>query len=175
MRGFRCCACWREVLVRFRCEFYVHLNLVRSCETPSDPTRCPLPPWVPLAADRGLSRPRGSCGILAALATRAACAVCAASVRLALCLAAVRVACESVRVLAASVSFRLHPRNPRRVSRCASLILSHPVRPVCFRAVPRFLCVNASQSSGLRCACQVLSVPRGVALCLAALYRVSGH
>ena len=33
--------------VRAGWEFYVHLNLVRSCETPSDPTRCPLPPWVP--------------------------------------------------------------------------------------------------------------------------------
>ena len=36
-------AFWREA----RWEFYVHLNLVRSCETPSDPTRCPVPPWVP--------------------------------------------------------------------------------------------------------------------------------
>lgn len=36
-------------------EFYVHLNLARSCETPSDPTRCPLPPWHPCAAAAGLA------------------------------------------------------------------------------------------------------------------------
>ncbi len=51
---------WREVACSLswsRCEFYVHLNLVRSCETPSDPTRCPLPPWHPSRPDRGLSCP----------------------------------------------------------------------------------------------------------------------
>ncbi len=62
-------------------EFYVHLNLVRSCETPSDPTRCPLPPWVPLAAYHGLSRPRGSCGIRAACAVPRGGAGCLGSLR----------------------------------------------------------------------------------------------
>ena len=36
----------------------MHLNLVRSCETPSDPTRCALPPWVPTRGCGHLARPR---------------------------------------------------------------------------------------------------------------------
>ena len=75
-------ACWRESSAGGGCEFYVHLNLVRSCEGPSDQTRCPLPPWAPSRPDRGLSCLARPSSALAALAIRAARAIRAQCVRL---------------------------------------------------------------------------------------------
>lgn len=112
VRGF---ACWRESSAgggAGGCEFYVHLNLVRSCETPSDPTRCPLPPRHPSRPDRGLSCHRRPSFALAALATRAACAIRAQCVRLSWpCL----VACGLARYLS---PFALHLANPCGLLAC---------------------------------------------------------
>jgi len=73
----------------------VHLNLVRSCETPSDPTRCPLPPWHPSRLCAVCTMPHNCVQSVLYLTT--VCSLCCAS---RLCW----LSCESVLVLAVSVS-----------------------------------------------------------------------
>ena len=136
-------------------EFYVHLNLVRSCETPSDPTRCQLPPWVPSrlragsrAASRGLccashlASPRGFSLCLAGF-SRTLCGFrgsCWTSLSFVQCFAVYHVPCglSSLVALRGICFFRpllslllWHLAQP-----CALLlILSHLVRLCWFRAV----------------------------------------
>lgn len=96
----------------------MHLNLVRSCETPSDPTRCELPPCCP---PRGCVQARAAARVLC-LAPRKpslflACsrilrgfrASCCTSLSFinALQCSAFRAACQALRPCAVSVSFPL--------------------------------------------------------------------
>ena len=112
----------------------MHLNLVRSCETPSDPTRCPLPPWVPsrlwVLCSACAARPRPSlhsqpCGLCSLCGLRCA-------------LWPVRVACESVRAPTVSVSFYLASQ-ALVGSRCSSLVLA-PCAAFVFCTSPLFRC-----------------------------------
>lgn len=125
-------ALWREA----GWEFYVHLNLVRSCETPSDPTRCALPPWHPGKVAGAVFSLCGTASALAALATCAVCAVCAA------CGLPV-ILCGCLRHLSL---FACILATLAGLSLCLADYLAS-CAAVCFRAVPRFLCVNASQCS----------------------------
>lgn len=135
----------------------MHLNLVRSCETPSDPARCPLPPvWVPsrlralartardsrasCAPSRGCARlvPRTSQALAGGLSLRIAgffaCTRLSCSVLyLAFVCSMLRSVARSVRLVkplrpcAVSVSFR--PHRLRLSLLCsAALVLSQALR-----------------------------------------------
>ena len=178
----------------------MHLNLVRSCETPSDPTRCQLPPWVPSrlqAGSRALARPVAACAVpVAAVGCLESERVPAAAIsfvshrkpslvlassrtlygfRVSCCTSLSFVQCFTVYQILCTLSspifrlfnalqcstfrsalsslatllgiciFCLAPRKPSRASRCASLILSHPMRLSCFVLCLAF-CVSMLRS-----------------------------
>lgn len=131
----------------------MHLNLVRSCETPSDPTRCPLPPWHPARPDRGLSCWCGWCGSLLCTCTRAALLgfvrLAARCCWFAWLRAALRVICFfSLASLAALRCYSV-PLQALRMLRPAALIVSHLVRLCWFAAGSFLFCFNASQCIGV--------------------------
>lgn len=164
------------------CEFYVHLNLVRSCETPSDPTRCPLPPWHPGTAAAGLSCWCGWCGSLrctrnpcGSAGFRAACCS-LLLVRLDACGLArylflfARIACGSALLLCTLASLaHVAPCCSDCLASCAALLVRCWFLACCF---------NASQSSGFLLLCQALRLcffSAAGSCCCSALCRVSGH
>ena len=116
----------------------MHLNLVRSCETPSDPTRCAVPPWVPVAdagrpvTRRGFTVPRGLALLCLAPREPSLFSLCLAD-----CLASY-----------AAFVFRAVP--PSVCSMLCSVADSlHLVKPL-------FHLFNALQCSRFRAACQAL-------------------
>ena len=149
----------------------MHLNLVRSCETPSDPTRCPLPPCCPRGSARDSRAVRA--GACALASTRASCASHLASPSgFSLCLAVLShpmrlscfvlylsFVCSMLHSVARSVGLS-SPCSPAlylylfaRIAcgpRCsAALILAHPVRPVLCLA----FCVSMLRIVAFLCCC----------------------
>ena len=136
----------------------MHLNLVRSCETPSDPTRCPLPPvgtlaarsrpFVPSSAIVGPAAPatvrlvpsvRSACGL--AWMRAALRGICLFSLALLAILAGCLLALRNLAALRASLL----------ILSCLAWFHVAIVRPS--------LCFNASQCSGFALPCQAALHP----------------